>query len=63
MRADVALGEFQKGGPVGAGGVAEAVLAEGYVARNERCFDCGHFGYAQIFFAEKAIDRTGTDSS
>ena len=46
MRADVALGEFQESGPVGAGGVAEAVLAEGDVARNERCFDCGHFGYA-----------------
>src|SRR6266851_212874 len=53
---DVTAGEGEEGGPVGGGGVASAVLAEGYVAVDERGFDGWEGGGAEISFAEEFVD-------
>lgn len=59
---ELSFGKLQEDGPVGAGGVAAAVLAVGDFAFNE----CGLYGGelvgAQIFFAEKAINGAGCGS-
>src|SRR5580704_18384766 len=69
---DVKRREGEKGGPVGGGGVAGAVLAEGEVAVDEGSFDGRELGGADDcelaaldgadgFFAEEFVDGAGAD--
>src|SRR5579859_412158 len=59
---DIATGEGQEGGPVGAGGVSSAVLAESDVAFDQRGFHGGKFGSPQILFAKQVVDGPGANS-
>src|SRR5882757_5572536 len=60
---EIAAGEGDEGGPVGGGGVASAVLAEGYVAVDERGFHWREGCGVEAFFAEEGVDGAGCGGS
>ena len=62
LRLPIAAGEGEKRGPVGAGGVAAAVLAEGDVAVGKGGLERGEVGGAQALFAEEAVDGLSSDA-
>ena len=59
----ITLRKRQKCRPVGARGVAAAVLPPGEIAVDQRRFHCRKFRAAQIFFAKQPKDWTSGDGS
>src|SRR5262245_24100408 len=66
---DVAVGPFEKRGPVRGIGVAAVVLAPGDFAVYDSGVDCGHgigeivAGCAEVFPAEQTVNGSGGDGS
>ena len=60
--AKIPFGEGQERRPVQPIGVAACVQPEGEVARDQAVVRSGHFGHAQVFLAEQAVNGSRSDT-